>query len=82
MTDKPKVFESGALTLAVSDSGVTACIGQKEIHLFSRILVILEPGQPPSVGVEFQRSNDPGTRVGIEEEARLASTLRFLKPVT
>jgi hypothetical protein len=80
--DKPRVFESGALTLVVSDGGVSAYVGQNQVHLFSKLLVVLEPGKPPVVGMEFEKSNDPGTRVGIEEEARSASSLRFVKVVT
>ncbi len=72
------MFDSGALTVVLSDDGVSVYVGQRQISSFSRVLVRAERGERPSVDVKFGTGGDSEERVRTEEEERVFATLSWV----
>lgn len=83
MTDGPRVFEEGTLTVVTSHGGCSVYVGQTKIELYGKVKINFdsESGQP-IVELEFQRSHEPQITQKIEEESRAARRIPWLRVKT
>ena len=78
MSDAPKVFEDGTLTVVFGSNGCSVYAGQKRIELLQGVTLGYDSDKGPVAEVRFLKSHDPETARKIEEEVRTASRVRGL----
>lgn len=73
MTDGPRVFESGFLTLVMGAQGVSVHAGRHQVKMFDSINASMSDDGSVSLEIKFSRSHDPSIELQIEENVRLVS---------
>lgn len=80
--NSPRVFEEGTVTLVLGPGGCTVYAGAKEIGMFESVAA--DSGQEsgrPSVEIRFGKSHDQDVAMRIEESARTAKTISWVRVV-